>query len=68
MTASADAPTRLYGLALGPVVFAAVLLWPMAGLSREAHVLAAVFAWTVAYWVTEALPVAASRARRACGR
>jgi sodium-dependent dicarboxylate transporter 2/3/5 len=29
----------------------------MAGLSGEAHRLAAVFAWTVAYWVTEALPL-----------
>jgi sodium-dependent dicarboxylate transporter 2/3/5 len=48
---------RVATLAAGPVLFALVLAWPMAGLTREAHALAAVFAWTVAYWVTEALPI-----------
>lgn len=42
----------------GPLLFAVVLAWPIEGLSREGHALAAVFAWAVAYWVTEALPVA----------
>lgn len=49
---------RRGGLIVGPLLFFVVLAWPMPGLSREAHALLAVFAWTVAYWVTEALPVA----------
>jgi len=49
---------RALGLALGPLVFAAVLVWPFAGLSPQAHRLAAIFAWVVVYWVTEALPIA----------
>ena len=47
-------------LAAGPLVFVLVLAWPLAGLSREAHLLAAVFAWTVAWWASEALPLAAT--------
>jgi len=49
---------RYIGLLAGPALFFLVILWPMDGLSREAHVLAAVFAWAIAYWVTEAVPVA----------
>ena len=49
---------RAVGILLGPLLFAAVLVWPFAGLSPQAHRLAAVFAWAVAYWVTEALPIA----------
>jgi sodium-dependent dicarboxylate transporter 2/3/5 len=54
----ADGRVRAAGLAAGPLLFAAVLLAPLAGLPREAHLLAAVFAWTVAWWVSEAVPVA----------
>jgi sodium-dependent dicarboxylate transporter 2/3/5 len=50
--------TRLVGLLAGPLLFVVVLLWPMDGLGREAHVLAAIFVWTIVYWVTEAVPVA----------
>lgn len=49
---------RLIGLLAGPALFLLVALWPLAGLSREAHLLAAVFAWAIVYWVTEAVPVA----------
>src|SRR3972149_9434881 len=49
--------TKSVGLARGPLLFVLVWAWPMEGLSPEAHLLAAVFAWTVTYWVTEALPV-----------
>jgi sodium-dependent dicarboxylate transporter 2/3/5 len=48
---------RRVGLTVGPLLFF-LFLAPMPGLGREAHALLAVFAWTVAYWVTEALPVA----------
>ena len=47
---------RLVGLAVGPLLFGVVLAWPIAGISREAHALAAVSVWAIAYWVTEALP------------
>jgi sodium-dependent dicarboxylate transporter 2/3/5 len=49
---------RLVGLAVGPLLFGVVLAWPIAGLSPEAHMLAAVFVWAIAYWITEALPPA----------
>jgi sodium-dependent dicarboxylate transporter 2/3/5 len=62
LTATLHAPfevrKRLLGLAAGPLLFLAVLLSPMDGLSRGAHLLAAVFAWAIVYWVTEAVPVA----------
>jgi sodium-dependent dicarboxylate transporter 2/3/5 len=48
---------RLAGLVAGPLAFALILAWPAPGLSWPAHALAAVFAWTVLYWMTEALPV-----------
>jgi sodium-dependent dicarboxylate transporter 2/3/5 len=47
--------TQLIGLALGPLVFGAVLVVPLE-LTPGAHRLAAVFAWAVVYWVTEAVP------------
>jgi sodium-dependent dicarboxylate transporter 2/3/5 len=49
---------RLAGLAAGPLLFFVILAWPIEGLGREAHTLAAVFAWVVVYWATEALPLA----------
>jgi hypothetical protein len=39
---------------LGPAAFAATLASPT-GLEPEAHRLAAVLAWVVVYWVTEAI-------------
>ena len=51
---------QVAGLVAGPLLFALVLAWPLPGLGREAHLPAAVFAWTVAWWVSEALPVAAT--------
>jgi hypothetical protein len=49
---------RLVGLAAGPLLFALVLAWPLDGLSSAAHLLAAIFAWAVVYWLSEALPAA----------
>lgn len=48
---------RLVGLVAGPVLFTGILLFPIPGLRPQAHALAAVFTWTVVYWVTEALPL-----------
>ena len=54
---SPELTKRYVGLLLGPLLFVLVWAWPMGALSPKAHLLAAVFAWTVTYWVTEALPV-----------
>jgi sodium-dependent dicarboxylate transporter 2/3/5 len=47
------------GLGLGPLVFL-LILWSPLALEREAHRLAAVLAWVVIYWVTEAMPLPAT--------
>lgn len=49
---------RTAGLVAAPLVFAALLLTPMPGLSPEAHRLAAILGLMVTLWVTEALPLA----------
>ena len=51
---------RTVGLFLGPTAFAIVLALPLGGLSVEAHRLAAIVSLVVAWWVTEAVPVAAT--------
>lgn len=48
---------RLIGLLAGPAFFLLILAFPISGLQPRANTLAAVFAWTVVYWMTEALPV-----------
>jgi sodium-dependent dicarboxylate transporter 2/3/5 len=48
------------GLFLGPALMMAVLLVPPSGLSPEAHRLAAVMALVITFWVTEAIPLAAT--------
>ncbi len=48
---------RTAGLFLGPILGLAVYLLPISGLSSQAHVLAAVIAWVVVWWVTEAVPI-----------
>lgn len=45
------------GLALAPIVFAAILLIPTETLNPEAHRLGAILAAVVVLWVTEALPM-----------
>lgn len=46
------------GLLAGPLIAVVVLALPLPGLTPAAHRLAAIFGWAVAYWVTEALPLA----------
>jgi solute carrier family 13 (sodium-dependent dicarboxylate transporter), member 2/3/5 len=48
------------GLVLGPAVMALLLIWPVPGVSVEAQRLAAVLALAVIYWMTEAIPMAAT--------
>lgn len=51
---------RRVGQVLAPVLFFAVLAAPMAGLSAQAHALAAITVLVVVLWVTEAIPLAAA--------
>jgi len=46
------------GFFLAPIIFFALLLWPMHNLSPEAHKLAAVMGLVMCLWITEALPLA----------
>jgi sodium-dependent dicarboxylate transporter 2/3/5 len=48
------------GIVLGPVLLVVMLLLPLPGLSPEAHRLAAVMALVITFWVTEAIPLAAT--------
>jgi len=50
---------RRIGLAAGPVLALAVLAYPF-GMPPPAHRLAAIFALVIVYWVTEAIPLAAT--------
>jgi sodium-dependent dicarboxylate transporter 2/3/5 len=50
---------RTIGLLLGPLLFATVLAAPT-GLEPDAHRLAAIFALVIVFWVTEAIPLAAT--------
>lgn len=49
---------RTAGLVAAPTVFALMLLWPISGISPQAHKLAAVLAMMIVLWMTEALPLA----------
>ena len=48
---------RTVGFFLAPAVFLTLLALPLAGLSPQAHRLAAIMATVVVLWVTEALPL-----------
>ena len=60
MNSRSDNRPTLIALLVGPALFALVLAAPLEGLNAPAHRLAAVFVWVVAYWVTEAIPLAAT--------
>ncbi|MCK7502798.1 MAG: hypothetical protein MZV70_01020 [Desulfobacterales bacterium] len=44
------------GLFLGPLLAIVVYSLDMPALSPKAHILAAVLAWTVAWWICEPIP------------
>ncbi len=48
---------RTVGLGLGPLVFLALLLLPIPALPIPAARLAAVLAWVLTWWITEAVPI-----------
>lgn len=47
---------RHFGLILGPLLFAAVVVAPL-GLTLEQRLLAGLMAFAITYWVTEAIPI-----------
>jgi sodium-dependent dicarboxylate transporter 2/3/5 len=51
---------RTVGLFLGPLALMALLLWPLDGVSTEAARLTAVMALVVIWWISEAIPIAAT--------
>lgn len=51
---------RTLGLFAGPAAFLLLLAFPLAGLSLEANRLLAVMGLVVIWWVTEAIPIAAT--------
>jgi sodium-dependent dicarboxylate transporter 2/3/5 len=51
---------RTVGLFVGPALCLAILLLPTPGLSDNAHKLSAVLALMVTFWMTEAIPLAAT--------
>jgi sodium-dependent dicarboxylate transporter 2/3/5 len=51
---------RAAALLAGPAAFGLALAVPSVGLDLRTRIVAGVFAWAVAYWVTEAIPVAAT--------
>jgi len=48
---------RTLGLALGPLLFAALLLFPPPAPNEAAARLAAILAWVLVWWITEAVPI-----------
>ncbi|MGB9006599.1 MAG: DASS family sodium-coupled anion symporter [Candidatus Aminicenantales bacterium] len=48
------------GLFLGPLAGLGLYLLPLPGLSRKAHILAAIIGWVVSWWVTEPIPIPAT--------
>ena len=48
------------GMVLGPTVMITLLVWPVPGVSVEAQRLAAVLALAIIFWMTEAIPMAAT--------
>jgi len=53
-------PRHRAGLILGPLALLLVLAMPLPGLTPEAHRLAAIMALVITFWVTEAVPLAAT--------
>ncbi len=58
---------RTAGLIAGPLIFAAILLWPAPGLPPAAHRLAAVLGLMITLWMTEALPLPVTALARSDG-
>lgn len=55
-----EAARRRIGLWLGPLAAALLLAFPIPGISPEAQRLSAVLALAVIFWITEAIPMAAT--------
>lgn len=58
--APAPVTAKTAGLILGPALFLVLLVLPVEGLPWQARAVAAGTAWIICWWVTEAIPVAAT--------
>lgn len=52
-----EAARKRIGLFLGPIVFLALLLYPIQGLAVTAHNLLAIIGLVLVFWLTEAIPI-----------
>ncbi len=59
-TAPARSTSQRTGLWLGPLLMGVMLALPLPGLGPAAHTLAGIMTLVVVYWVTEAIPLAAT--------
>lgn len=51
-------PAKIYGLVVGPLLFALVMLFVRpAGMSEEARMVLASTLWIATWWITEAIPI-----------
>ncbi len=51
---------RQWALYVGPILFLAVLIWPVPGLSFAGRVVLALALWMSVWWITEAIPIPAT--------
>jgi len=52
---------RLFGMALGPLLFFIILLYPTPeGMNETAKIVLAISVWMIVWWITEAIPVYAT--------
>ncbi len=58
----AEPPTAVVriGRPLGPLLFLAILVWPASGLTVDQRSTLAVTVWTATWWISAALPIAAT--------
>ncbi|MBI5197690.1 MAG: DASS family sodium-coupled anion symporter [Nitrospirae bacterium] len=48
---------RTLGLFIGPAVFLFLIFWPTPSLNPKAHLLGAVLAFVIIFWITEPIPI-----------
>ena len=56
-TPTSVGPARAVALVAGPATFLLLIALPVAGTGGAGQRLAAIFAWVIVYWLTEALPL-----------
>jgi sodium-dependent dicarboxylate transporter 2/3/5 len=67
VTAPGERTLAKVGLGIGPALFVVILFAPIPGLEGGSRRVAALMAWMLAYWVTEAIPLPATAVAGAAG-